>query len=244
METSIHSITSVHPGILSETRTKVNVKGAPGDTGQNDPSRNTFSQDLVDISPEAREASQKDKAPEETKSSPPSTDKEFGLNQEQQQQLMELKSRDLEVRTHEQAHLSAAGQYAAGSASFTYQQGPDGSRYAIGGEVPIDISKESTPEATILKMETVRNAALAPAEPSAADRQIAAKAAMTASQARQELVMKQQEDTAAPESAKNEQNGETETSTESKSTDSSQDYPSSATLSAMINAYTSMQTLG
>ncbi len=105
-------------------------------------------------------------------------DNEVLTNQELQE-IQKLKTRDAEVRTHEQAHLSSAGQYATGGPSFTYQKGPDGNRYAVGGEVPIDVSKESSPEATITKMRIIRRAALAPADPSAADRQIAAQAAIT-----------------------------------------------------------------
>jgi hypothetical protein len=107
--------------------------------------------------------------------------------------VQQLKKRDREVRTHEQAHLSVAGRYAAGGASFSYQTGPDGTRYAIGGEVPIDLSAENTPEATIQKMETIKRAALAPVDPSSADRQIAAEATAKEIQAMQELQNLQRE---------------------------------------------------
>ncbi len=110
------------------------------------------------------------------------------LTEEQLRQISELKRRDTEVKTHEQAHLAAAGQYAAGGASFSYKAGPDGKRYATGGEVPIDIGKESSPEATILKMRTVKRAALAPANPSSADRSIAAQATAKESQAMKEIL--------------------------------------------------------
>lgn len=110
------------------------------------------------------------------------------LTEEQLRQISELKRRDTEVKTHEQAHLAAAGQYAAGGASFSYTAGPDGKRYATGGEVPIDIGKESSPEATILKMRTVKRAALAPANPSSADRSIAAQATAKESQAMKEIL--------------------------------------------------------
>ena len=109
------------------------------------------------------------------------------LNEAELRQIQELKNRDTEVRAHEQAHLSAAGQYATGSPSFSYQTGADGRQYAIGGSVPIDMGAESTPEATIMKMRTVKRAALAPADPSPADRQIAAQAAMQEMQAIQKL---------------------------------------------------------
>jgi hypothetical protein len=100
----------------------------------------------------------------------------------------ELKARDTEVRQHEQAHLAAAGQYAQGGPSYTFQQGPDGRRYAVGGEVKIDTSPvNGDPEATIQKANQIQAAALAPAEPSGQDRAVAAQAAQMAAQARQQL---------------------------------------------------------
>ena len=116
------------------------------------------------------------------------------LDQEELVQLQQLKRRDIEVRSHEQAHLSAAGRYARGGASFSYQKGPDGGSYAIGEEVGIDVAKESSPEATISKMQAIKRAALAPANPSSADKRIAAQANAKESQARQELVKTQQEE--------------------------------------------------
>ena len=65
------------------------------------------------------------------------------LTQEELKIITELQKRDKEVRAHEQAHLAAAGQYAAGGASFSYSTGPDGKRYANGGSVPIDLGKEN-----------------------------------------------------------------------------------------------------
>lgn len=94
---------------------------------------------------------------------------------EEQQQITRLKARDTEVRRHEQAHKAVGGQY-AGSISYDYQTGPDGKRYAIGGDVPLDVSPEDTPRATIQKMEVVIRAALAPLEPSSEDRAIAQRA--------------------------------------------------------------------
>jgi hypothetical protein len=140
-----------------------------------------------------------DRGHEGAKSAPPN--QQEALTQEEQQAVMELKRRDLEVRAHEQAHLARAGQYARGGANFTYQTGPDGRRYAIGGEVGIDTGKEADPQATIQKMQTVRAAALAPASPSAADRQIAATATRREMEARSELRMEQ---AASPENSQQE----------------------------------------
>ena len=109
-----------------------------------------------------------------------------GLTEAERDQVKELKKRDTEVRNHERAHQAAGGQY-AGSPSYTYQTGPDGRRYAIGGEVSIDISPERDPAATIAKMERVRSAATAPAEPSPQDYKVAAAADKARMEAQREL---------------------------------------------------------
>ena len=150
--------------------------------------------DSISLSPEGRQLSRTpdaepagDEMTREPKAEEKKENNQQELSQNELKTLTELKRRDTEVRTHEQAHLSAAGQYAAGGASFSYTTGPDGKRYASGGEVPIDIGKEKTPEATIQKMRTVRRAALAPASPSSADRSIAAQASAKEARAMKEL---------------------------------------------------------
>lgn len=116
------------------------------------------------------------------------------LSQEEQRTVQELKRRDQEVRAHEQAHRAAAGGHARGGASYQYQPGPDGKRYAVGGEVSIDTAAVADdPQATIRKMQVVRKAALAPAQPSAQDRSVAASASQQMSQARQELARQRSE---------------------------------------------------
>jgi hypothetical protein len=135
---------------------------------------------------------------------PPGLDGERELNEDQKQQVRELKKRDAEVKSHEQAHMASGGGLVQGGASFEYQSGPDGRMYAVGGEVKIDMSAERTPEATIRKMQQVRRAALAPAEPSGTDRAVAAQAAQIEAQARMERSQENAEsaqpgnDTAAP----------------------------------------------
>ena len=110
------------------------------------------------------------------------------LSDEDQREIERLKARDREVRAHEQAHKSAGGPH-AGAPSYDYDSGPDGKQYAVSGEVKIDTAPiAGDPEATIAKMETIKRAALAPAEPSGADRAIAAKADQTILKARQELL--------------------------------------------------------
>lgn len=106
----------------------------------------------------------------------------------------ELKARDAEVRQHEQAHLAAAGGLAVSGASYTYQRGPNGVNYAIGGEVQIDTSPGGTPEETIARAATIQAAALAPAGPSGADRAVAAQAQQMETQARAELAQQQSQE--------------------------------------------------
>lgn len=97
------------------------------------------------------------------------------LTKEERQQVQELASRDREVRDHEEAHKRMGAQY-TGSISYDYTTGPDGKRYAVSGEVPIDATPEEDPRETIDKMTIVIAAALAPTEPSAQDRAIARQA--------------------------------------------------------------------
>jgi hypothetical protein len=112
------------------------------------------------------------------------------LSPEEQRQIDDLKQRDQEVKAHERAHMAAGAGLVSGGASYEYQRGPDGKMYAVGGEVQIDVSAENDPDATIRKMQQVRRAAMAPAQPSGADRSVAAQALQLEMQAR---VQKQQE---------------------------------------------------
>ena len=109
------------------------------------------------------------------------------LTPAQQAQVTELQARDTQVRAHEAAHLAAGAGVVTGSASFTYQRGPDNKQYAVGGEVPIDASAGRVPEETISKMQRVRTAALAPRDPSSTDYQVASTATMLELKARLEL---------------------------------------------------------
>ncbi|MCH2208285.1 MAG: hypothetical protein MK132_20770 [Lentisphaerales bacterium] len=105
-----------------------------------------------------------------------------------------LKQKDRDVRTHENAHMAAAGGLAIGGPNYTYQVGPDGEQHAVGGHVNLDIRKESTPEATIAKMQQVINAARAPSDPSNQDMAVAAAAMQNLQEARQELAEKNKDE--------------------------------------------------
>ena len=109
------------------------------------------------------------------------------LTEQEREQIKELQARDREVRAHEQAHATAGGQY-AGAPEYEMEKGPDGRSYAVGGHVSISTSPiAGDPEATIAKMDVVKRAALAPVEPSGADRSVAADAESKRADARSEL---------------------------------------------------------
>lgn len=114
---------------------------------------------------------------------------------EERQVVQQLQARDREVRAHELAHVAAGAGLVRSGASFSYQRGPDGRFYAVGGEVGIDTSTvPGDPVATQRKAEQIQRAALAPAQPSGQDRAVAAQAARMAMEAR----LQQALETAAP----------------------------------------------
>ena len=116
------------------------------------------------------------------------------LSSRDRQVISQLQQRDAEVRAHEAAHIAAGGSAISAGASFTYQEGPDGKLYAIGGEVPISISTGSSPQETISIARQIQAGALAPANPSPQDLQVASSAAMMEAKARQELAKLSRED--------------------------------------------------
>jgi len=101
--------------------------------------------------------------------------------------ISKLQNRDKEVRAHELAHATIGGG-TTGSPSYTFEVGPDGKKYAVGGEVSVDLSSISgDPQATITKMQKVHAAALAPANPSTQDTRVAASAIQKILSAQSEL---------------------------------------------------------
>jgi hypothetical protein len=138
--------------------------------------------DTVSISDEALKALNKEKQ---------STSTRNDNNAEELKEVQTLKKRDGHVRRHEMAHKMAGGTY-TGQINYEYETGPDGKRYAVGGSISIDTSAENTPEQTLRKANIVRSAALAPSDPSMADRAVALKAEQMASKARNEIMEEQQ----------------------------------------------------
>ena len=157
------------------------------------------------------------------------------LTDQEQQLVEELAARDLEVRQHEQAHANVGGQY-TGAPQLEYTRGPDGRMYATSGEVSVDTSTiAGDPQATIDKMEVIIRAAMAPAEPSAQDLQVAAQAKAMLAQAVAELASLEEEnplagaeEEAGADASQGEvaagisaaQNGDSENSENSESSDS------------------------
>ncbi len=113
--------------------------------------------------------------------------------------IRDLQSRDREIRSHEAAHLSAAGGLASSGPSYTLQRGPDGRLYATGGEVSIDTSKGTNARETIAKAKQIRAAALAPAAPSTQDFKVATAASKMENEAFRELQRENREATAEAE---------------------------------------------
>lgn len=153
------------------------------ETGQTRPySSIPQTDDKVELSPQAQEKAEESDAT--TSAGQPEA-----LTDEEKQEVNSLKTTDRKVHAHEQAHMAAGGNLVKGGPSFDYQTGPDGKRYAVGGEVSIDTSEvEGESQATIVKAGQIRRAALAPADPSGQDRAVAAEAATMAFRAQMELM--------------------------------------------------------
>ena len=128
-----------------------------------------------------------DEAQEDEKTSDASENHNQAEDAQQEKIIIELERRDKEVRSHELAHASVGGSF-TGAPNYSFETGPDGKKYAVGGEVSVDLSTiAGNPAATIAKMQKVHSAALAPANPSAQDTKVAASAIKIILQAQSEL---------------------------------------------------------
>jgi len=85
--------------------------------------------------------------------------------------LDKFKRVDAQIRSHEQIHASIG--HTTTPISYTYQQGPDGKLYAVGGSVRLDTSIPDDPKAAAFKLDQIQRAASAPTDTSGADNQIA-----------------------------------------------------------------------
>jgi len=136
------------------------------------------------------------------------------LSTEEEELVKNLQARDAEVKAHEAAHQAAGGGM-TGGASFSYQQGPDGKMYAIGGEVSISIPSGSTPQETISNARQAVAAAMAPGNPSGQDHAVAASARAMEIKAQQQLARERQEETTGLDTYANQTNSEDEKDSQS-----------------------------
>ena len=155
-------------------------------TEQNPPSSDEGDKVVGDTNPIFTPYSARSDNSDSTSDKADSADKAKAIAVEQQV-LEQLAKRDAEVRSHEQAHANVGGSFAQ-SPQLSYEQGSDGRRYAVDGEVSIDISAVSgNPLATVNKMRQVYAAAMAPSDPSMADIRVAAEAIRILNMAKADL---------------------------------------------------------
>jgi len=96
--------------------------------------------------------------------------------------VSELRQRDQQVRQEEEAHAAVAGDL-AGPISYTYQTGPDGRQYAVGGSVGIKaVVTNGDPEEAKRQAGRIAVAANAATNPSAQDFAVARNAYAMGSQ--------------------------------------------------------------
>ena len=87
------------------------------------------------------------------------------------------------MRREEEAHAAVAGKYGSPPV-YTYQRGPDGRLYRVGGSVAVSASvPEDDPEEARRAGRRIAAAANAPVRPSSADRAAAASGYLFALQA-------------------------------------------------------------
>lgn len=138
------------------------------------------------------------------------------LTPEQEQEIAKLKARDAEVKAHEQAHLAAASGINASAPVYDYQMGPDGKEYAVGGEVTVSFQQSNDPEENLSNAETMKAAALAPAQPSSQDRAAAAAAEKMIEEAEKEITQQKEESVKEPSKTDETKNAPSDNEQENK----------------------------
>jgi len=187
-------ITTPHNNTIIEPSEKTSDNVTAIQLINNPQNKNPDTNQISEKSPgQSSDQDNQDPFAQQSKKSEAKQKEEAQIKEQEDKEIQQLKKRDKEVKAHENAHKGALGGYAAGGISLGYTTGPDGNRYATSGEVPIDLSEESTPQQTMQKAQIIRRAALAPNYPSSADRQIAAKAAQMALQAQRQIAEEAQQ---------------------------------------------------
>lgn len=139
------------------------------------------------------------------------------LTPDEERLVLDLQSRDAEVKAHESAHQS--GGASTGAATYTYQQGPDGKMYAIGGEVSVSFQTGSTPQETIANAQAVIASATAPSDPSGQDMAVASSAMVMMMKAKQQISQEVQEKISGQETYKDESNNSDKSNDKSQQLD-------------------------
>ena len=138
----------------------------------------------------------------------------------------------------------AAGGGLTSPASYTYEQGPDNKMYAVAGEVGISTSEGNTPQESLNKAQTIRRAALAPADPSPQDLKVAAQAASMEMSARAQIMQEKMaqnsqnpnnsNETSAGNSTVNSNTNSAENSTENSTRNSAENSNTNSTENSRI----------
>jgi len=182
-----------------ENANKINANSEQGNQEQTNQENSQGAQENAQSSSEPKpESTPESNSAENTQPRSQEDSKQEKLETAQQQkEIQQLEQRDQEVRTHELAHARVGGDV-TGAPVYEFEMGPNGKKYAVEGEVSVDLSTiAGDPQATITKMEKVHAAALAPVEPSAQDMKVASQATESIAQAKSELsalALEQKED--------------------------------------------------
>ena len=143
------------------------------------------------------------------------------LSMEEQRIVTELQAADTNVRAHEAAHMAAGGGLTS-PASYTYERGPDNKMYAVAGEVGISTGEGNTPQESLNKAQTIRRAALAPADPSPQDLKVAAQAASMEMSARAQIMQEKMAQNSQNQNNSNETSGDAVNSAENSAVNSAE----------------------
>ena len=161
------------------------------------------------------------------------------LSLEEQRIVTELQAADTNVRAHEAAHMAAGGGLTS-PASYTYERGPDNKMYAVAGEVGISTGEGNTPQESLNKAQTIRRAALAPADPSPQDLKVAAQAASMEMSARAQIMQEKMAQNSQNTNNSNETSGDAGNSVgnsaENSNVNSTENYAGNSTENSTRNS--------
>ena len=130
----------------------------------------------------------------------------------------------------------AAGGGLTSPASYTYERGPDNKMYAVAGEVGISTGEGNTPQESLNKAQTIRRAALAPADPSPQDLKVAAQAASMEMSARAQIMQEKMVQNSQNTTTSNETSGDAVNSAENSTENSNVNSTGNSTENSTRNS--------